>query len=73
MTLINYFYLPKSIQKVNRGVLFLFEGVLLNRARTKRGERTKRGSTVIKDNIISLKIKKFYSKSNIQLHTDLVT
>ena len=30
MTLINYIYLPKSIQKVNRGVLFLYKGVALN-------------------------------------------
>ena len=42
MTLINYIYLPKSIQKVNKGVLSLYKG----RGRTKRGERTKRGSTV---------------------------
>ena len=40
MTLINYIYLPKSIQKVNKGVLSLYKG----RGRTKRGERTKRGS-----------------------------
>ena len=30
MTLINYIYPPKSIQKVNRGVLSLYKGVLLN-------------------------------------------
>ena len=31
MTLINYIYLPKSIQKVNRGVFFLYKrGVALN-------------------------------------------
>ena len=31
MTLIHYIYLPKSIQKVNRGVFFLYKrGVALN-------------------------------------------
>ena len=30
MTLIKYFYLPKGIQKVKRGVLFLYKGVVLN-------------------------------------------
>ena len=29
MTLIKYLYLPKSIQKVHRGVLFLFKGYVL--------------------------------------------
>ena len=28
-TLINYLYLPKSIKKVNRGVLFLYKGFVL--------------------------------------------
>ena len=28
--LIDYIYLAKIIQKVNRGVLFLYEGVVLN-------------------------------------------
>ena len=30
MTLVNYIYLPKSIQKVIRGVLSLYKGVVLN-------------------------------------------
>ena len=30
MTLINFVYLPKSIQKVNRGIFFLYKGVVLN-------------------------------------------
>ena len=30
MTLINYIYLPKSIQKINKGVSFLYKGVVLN-------------------------------------------